>query len=58
MLCLPSPCVSQVAGIYMGTRLIVNISQVYTPLYLVESLKLAKVRVWLYCAMWEGGEGT
>ena len=28
----------------MCTRLIVNISQVYTPLYLVDSLNLAKVR--------------
>ena len=27
----------------MGTRLIVNVSQVYTPLYLVDSLNLPKV---------------
>jgi Na+/melibiose symporter-like transporter len=31
-----------VAGIYMGTRLVVNISQVYTPLYLVDTLHLPK----------------
>ena len=34
---------TQVAGIYMDTRLIVNVSQVYTPLYLVDTLNLRKV---------------
>ena len=33
----------QVAVVYMCTRLIVNLTQVYTPLYLVDSLKLPKV---------------
>ena len=32
----------QVALVYMSTRLIVNLTQVYTPLYLVDSLKLEK----------------
>ena len=30
----------QVAGVYMSTRLFVNLSQAYMPLYLIESLKL------------------
>jgi len=33
----------QVAVIYMCTRLIVNLTQVYTPLYLVDTLSLSKV---------------
>ena len=33
---------SQVALVYMSTRLIVNLTQVYTPLYLVDSLNLPK----------------
>ncbi|XP_053405307.1 major facilitator superfamily domain-containing protein 12-like isoform X2 [Mercenaria mercenaria] len=32
----------QVAVIYMSTRLVVNISQVYLPIYLVETIKLDK----------------
>ena len=33
----------QVAVIYMCTRLIVNVSQVYTPLYVLEVLDLDRV---------------
>ncbi len=33
----------QMASIYMTARLFVNLTQVYTPLYLQESLKLPKV---------------
>ncbi|ELU08281.1 hypothetical protein CAPTEDRAFT_96409 [Capitella teleta] len=33
----------QIAGIYMCTRLIVNVSQIYIPMYLVHSLQLDKV---------------
>ena len=33
----------QVALLYMSTRLIVNISQVYLPMYLTDTLKLDKV---------------
>jgi Na+/melibiose symporter-like transporter len=39
------PQLYMVAGIYMGTRLIVNVSQVYTPLYLVDTLSLPKESV-------------
>lgn len=38
---------SQVAVIYMCTRLIVNLTQVYTPLYLVDTLSLSKVCAYL-----------
>ncbi len=38
----------QVAVIYMCTRLMVNLTQVYIPLYLVDSLKLNKVHVYNY----------
>ena len=38
---------SQVAIIYMCTRLIVNLTQVYTPLYLVDTLSLSKVCAYL-----------
>lgn len=35
--------ICQVAVIYMCTRLINNLIQAYTPLYLIESLNLTKV---------------
>lgn len=35
----------QVAMIYMGTRLFVNVSQIYLPLYVTETLKMSKVNV-------------
>ena len=47
---LPMKCFalhSQVAVIYMCTRLIVNLTQVYTPLYLVDTLSLSKVCAYL-----------
>ena len=34
----------QVAVIYMCTRMVVNLTQLYTPLYLVDTLHLDKVR--------------
>ena len=33
----------QVAALYMCTRLIVNITQVYIPMYTLETLSLSKV---------------
>ena len=33
----------QVAVIYMCTRLVVNVSQVYLPMYITETIKLDKV---------------
>ena len=38
-----SVCLSQVGLLYMCTRLIVNLSQVYLSMYLTESLNLCKV---------------
>lgn len=34
----------QIAMIYMCTRLFVNVSQIYLPLYITETLKMEKVR--------------
>ncbi|ESP00677.1 hypothetical protein LOTGIDRAFT_177990 [Lottia gigantea] len=39
---LKEPQFYQIGGIYMSTRLFVNVSQVYLPQYCVESLKLEK----------------
>ena len=33
----------QVALIYMSSRLIVNLTQVYSPLYMIDSLKMYRV---------------
>lgn len=37
---LEDPQLYKVAGVYMPTRLFVNLSQIYIPLYLHESLKM------------------
>ena len=42
---IPQILFVQVAVIYMCTRLMVNLTQVYVPLYLVDSLTLNKVHV-------------
>lgn len=40
---MPCPVPSQVAVLYMATRLIVNLSQTYIAMYLTNSLLLSKV---------------
>lgn len=43
-------CHPQVAVIYMCTRLIVNVTQVYVPLYTLEVVDLDRVSHQIFCA--------